>query len=215
MKDWDMIYKEEGVMQKKPFKRIVNAVDFFKRENANKILDLGCGTGRCIPLLLKKGFKVYGCDLSKNALKTARKSIKGVSFEQCDMTSLPYEDGFFEGVFCCHVIQHGKIADIKKAVSEIHRVLGERGALFLKVISKKHSKFFTGEEIEPNTKINTDSTDGKIPHHFFPKRELVKLFSNFEIIRLRHFEKNSELEPDKKSAEWELYARKLKGKAQT
>ena len=208
MGDWETLYKEKGIIQKEPSKFVKEAVEFFKRENLKKILDLGCGTGRHTIYLLKNDFEVYGCDASESALKIAKEIIKNAEFKKCDMTFLPYENNFFDGILCHFVIQHGKIEQIKKAISEIHRVLRKDGTLYLSVPSVKHPEYFTGEEIEPQTKINIDAIDGNAPHHYFTEDELKRLFNKFKIIKLEHVEFPSERNPNKKAAAYLLYAKK-------
>jgi len=96
------------------------------------------------------------------------------------------------------------------AISEIHRILRKGGILFLLAISTNHPKYLTGTEIEPNTRINTDSVDGDLPHHFFTEEELSALFSKqFEIVKSVHFEAPSELDANKETAAWKMYARRL------
>ncbi len=206
MKDWDSLYKEKGIVQKEPSKRVIEAVDFFKKEGLERILDLGCGTGRHTIYLLKQGFQVYGCDSSESALKISSEILTEIDFRQCDMTSLPYKDCFFDGVLCNFVIEHGKVENIKKAISEMDRILRKEGVLFLRVPSTKHPEYLTGREIEPNTKINIDSIDGDMPHHYFTEEEMREFFKGYEIIKLHHFEGASEDYPTKKSAFWEIYA---------
>lgn len=58
----------------------------------SKILDLGCGRGRHSINLNKRGYRVKGIDLSKEAIKTAREKVKkqglqNISFEVRDMRS--------------------------------------------------------------------------------------------------------------------------------
>ena len=172
MKDWSTLYTEKGIVQKEPSKKVLKTINFFKGKGLKRILDLGCGTGRHTTLLVKEGFEVYGCDNSKDALKIIKNFLVDNEFRLCDMTKLSYEDGYFDGILCYQVIQHGKIAGIKQSISEMYRVLKKGGYLFLVVISTKHPKFKTGEEIEPNTKINTDDIDGHMPHHFFSELEM-------------------------------------------
>jgi ubiquinone/menaquinone biosynthesis C-methylase UbiE len=202
------LYIEKGVVQKEPSKKVLETINFFKGKGLKKILDLGCGTGRHTTLLVKEGFEVYGCDNSEDALKIIKKFLADNEFRLCDMTKLSYEDGYFDGILCYQVIQHGKIAEIKQSISEMYRVLKKGGYLFLVVISTKHPKFKTGEEIEPNTKINTDDIDGHMPHHFFSELEMQEFFNEFEIIKLDHFEGQSEINLSNRMASWELYARR-------
>jgi len=210
MNDWNSIYKERGILQKEASETVIEAVNFFKHELVRTVLDLGCGTGRHTAYLLEEGFQIYGCDSSEVALELAMAALPTVDFETCNMTALPYEDGFFDAVICNHVIQHGTIAEIKVAISEIHRILRKGGILFLVAISTNHPKYLTGTEIEPNTRINTDSVDGDLPHHFFTEEELRTLFSKeFKIVKSVHFEAPSELDPNKEMAAWKMYARRL------
>lgn len=207
-KTWEEIYKEKGIVQKEPSKFVKDAVELFKEHGLRKILDLGCGTGRHTLYLLKNGFDVYGCDSSKSALEIAKEVLKEVEFKKCDMTKLPYDNNFFDGVLCHFVIQHGKIRDVKKAISEIYRVLKGNGFLYLSVPSIKHPEYFTGEEIEPNTKINIDAIDGALPHHYFTKEELEEMLDKFELVKINHVEFPSERNPKKNAAAWIVYARK-------
>jgi len=208
MADWETLYKEKGIVQKEPSKFVKEVVEFFKQQNLKKILDLGCGTGRHTIYLLENGFKVYGCDASESALNIAKEIIKNAEFKKCDMTSLLYEDNYFDGILCHFVIQHGKIEQIKKAISEIYRVLRKEGNLYLSVPSVKHPEYFTGEEIEPRTKINIDAIDGNVLHHYFAEDEIRNLFNKFDIIKLKHVEFPSERDHNKKAAAYLLYAKK-------
>ncbi|MBC2764298.1 MAG: class I SAM-dependent methyltransferase, partial [ANME-2 cluster archaeon] len=115
MKDWNTLYKEKGIVQKEPSEKVINAIKFFNRVGSKKILDLGCGTGRHTTLLVKENFEVYGCDNSEDALSIIKEILVYNEFRLCDMTKLPYEDEYFDGIICYQVIQHGKIADIKKS----------------------------------------------------------------------------------------------------
>ncbi|MBW2989375.1 class I SAM-dependent methyltransferase [Candidatus Woesearchaeota archaeon] len=207
MGDWERLYKEKGTVQREPSKKVLEAIEFFKEKRVKKVLDLGCGTGRHTELLVNMGFEAYGCDNSKDALEIVKRKLPNCRLEACDMTKLPYSDGYFDGVLCYLVIQHGMMKDIKKTVSEMIRVLKKRGYLYLAAISRKHPTYDTGEEIEPNTRINTEADDGDMPHHFFSEDELKGLFDEFEIIRIEHFEEESMLNPDK-VASWGLYAMK-------
>jgi len=208
MEDWNSVYEKKGIFQKMPSERVVRAAGLFRQKGLSRVLDLGCGTGRHTRYLLDNGFDVYGCDSSQEALEIVRERIPEAPFERCDMTSLPYEDGFFEGIICNHVIQHGRKADSAKAVAEMHRVLAGGGYLFLIAISTSHPKYSTGREIEPNTRIDTEALDGHVPHHFFTREEMERLFGESEIMSLEHFEGPSELDDTTGSAAWELYARK-------
>jgi ubiquinone/menaquinone biosynthesis C-methylase UbiE len=208
MKDWNSIYKKKGAFQKDISGYIKDAIEFFKQNNVKHVLDLGCGTGRHTKYLLKKGFNVRGCDVSEKALEIMEDKFPEVEVKNCDMTALAYNDNSFDAVFCHHVIQHGKMEDIKKVASEISRVTKKKGILFLVALSINHPKLLTGEKIEDGTYINTDSEDGNLPHHFFTEEELKNLFSDFEILNLEEHNKISEIDYGKKSYFYVMYGKK-------
>ena len=56
----------------------------YKRSRGNKLLDVGCGTGKHIQQL-KKGFDCVGVDVNQGMLKEARRNVRGVEFVKGDM----------------------------------------------------------------------------------------------------------------------------------
>lgn len=52
------------------------------------------------------------------------------------MTSLPYEDGKFDCVVCFHTIYHTDYSGMKNAISEIRRVLSDKGEAYITFNSK-------------------------------------------------------------------------------
>lgn len=73
-------------------------VDELELNKCSKILDLGCGRGRHSINLNKKGYRVKGIDLSKEAIKTAREKVErmgleNISFEIRDMRK-PFDETF-------------------------------------------------------------------------------------------------------------------------
>jgi len=206
MKDWDSLYQERGVVQKEPSPRASDAVSFFRAAKIERILDLGCGTGRHAAYLRRNGFEVCGCDSSEAALRISKGTLPEVELQVCDICSLPYKDRSINGIFCHAVIQHGTLATIKRTIGEIHRVLQRAGALFLTVPSTEHPEYLTGREIEPGTKININAIDGDMPHHYFTESEMRDLFGRFVMVRLEHYRAPSEKSPGRIAATWAIYA---------
>jgi SAM-dependent methyltransferase len=55
-----------------------------------RALDVGCGTGRAFPPLLRRGWKIHGCDLSPAMLERARAEADDrVELDVADMRELP------------------------------------------------------------------------------------------------------------------------------
>lgn len=65
-KYYDLLYKDKDYDLEANY--IADILD-----NAKNILELGCGTGRHASLLVKKGYKIHGIDISKSMIEKAKK----------------------------------------------------------------------------------------------------------------------------------------------
>ncbi len=190
---WDAIYRDKGEVQKKPYQVVVASVPIFQKQGARRVLDLGCGTGRHALFYAKNGFEVYACDISQHGLNIIRQhNLSNIKLKRAEMSSLPYEDSFFDAIVCTSVINHSRIAKIKKTFDEIQRVLKPGGILVLVVLSPKDFTAKTGHEIEPGTRIGIADWDSDVPHHFFTKKELVGFLKDFRLTAFRETSIRSE-----------------------
>ena len=57
-------------------------------------------------LLVKKGFRVIGVDISGNVVKLARKNVPGAKFYKMDMRKLKFGAGSFDGITSFYAIIH-------------------------------------------------------------------------------------------------------------
>jgi len=84
-------------------------VDFIEKEidfDKNKrILDIGCGTGRHVIELAKRGYNVTGIDLSESqlnrAIEKAKKENLGINFLRADARTLDFHDEFDAAIMIC------------------------------------------------------------------------------------------------------------------
>ncbi len=67
---------------------------------------MGCGGGYISRLLVKKGFRVIGVDISGNVVKLARKNVPGAKFYKMDMRKLKFGAGSFDGITSFYAIIH-------------------------------------------------------------------------------------------------------------
>jgi SAM-dependent methyltransferase len=59
------------------------------------LLDVGCGTGRAIPPMLRRGWTITACDISAAMVEKAREKFpEGVTFDVRDMRELPVYGSF-------------------------------------------------------------------------------------------------------------------------
>lgn len=93
---------------------------------AGAVLDVGCGTGRNMPLY-GPGVRVVGIDVSAAALQRARRRRADVPLVQGDAQALPFRTGAFDTVvsglvFC-------SVPDPMRGLAEVKRVLRSGGTL--------------------------------------------------------------------------------------
>jgi len=91
-----------------------------------RCLDLGCGTGLTIPLLVAAGWSVVGVDVSADQLRAAeRHAGPGVELVQADAHALPFGDCELDAVVS--VLTHTDFDDPARVFAEAHRVLRPGG----------------------------------------------------------------------------------------
>ena len=89
-------------------------------------LDLGCGTGRNLPLL-PEGARGVGVDPCGESLDRARRRSPAAFLVQARAEALPFKDGCFDTVACGLVLC--SVSDPPAAVAEILRVLAPGGTV--------------------------------------------------------------------------------------
>jgi ubiquinone/menaquinone biosynthesis C-methylase UbiE len=93
---------------------------------SGRCLDLGCGTGLTIPLLVEGGWEVTGVDVSRDQLAVAAQQVGTVAkLIHGDAHRLPFHDASFDAVVS--VLTHTDFDDPVLAFAEARRVLSPGG----------------------------------------------------------------------------------------
>lgn len=90
---------------------------------AEPVLDLGCGEGQFIRLLLGPAPRVIGLDMALKVLRQAAHMLNGVT--RADATQLPFATGSFGSILTNCVLEH--IPDDERVVAEMGRVVATGG----------------------------------------------------------------------------------------
>jgi 2-polyprenyl-3-methyl-5-hydroxy-6-metoxy-1,4-benzoquinol methylase len=157
-----------------------------------RVLDMGCGTGRFTVPMAAAGAQVTGFDLSEGMLSEARRKLDerdlSAELRQGDMANLPFDDGTFDTVTSMLALMHVPLADRPAVFREVSRVLRPGGRMLLCVKNSVFERFFTGDrfasvditDVEDKTLVFTethDGTDYTAPWYSFSPDELTGLFA--------------------------------------
>jgi ubiquinone/menaquinone biosynthesis C-methylase UbiE len=175
---------------------IADAVPALKKHKVKKVLDLGCGAGRHCILLAGSGFEVVGIDISKNALKMARRwvqkeKLENVALIRATMTHIPLNDCCLDAAVSISVVHHALEKDIMTSVSEVYRTLGKNGWFVANLASIHDPRYGTGRKLEKDTFWILEGYEKKQfgeLHHFFTKREALRLLSLFSRVEVTSME---------------------------
>jgi cyclopropane fatty-acyl-phospholipid synthase-like methyltransferase len=191
---WGEIFRQKGKVFIEPHEDMESIVQTLKKRGAEKILDLGSGSGRHVVYLAQNGFSVFGLDNSATGLDMTKKWLAkeklSAELVQQEMTdAFPWNDNFFDAIISVQVLHHADISTIRKIISEIERVLKKDGLIFI-TVPKLKNQGNNFKQIEHNTYIPLDGREKGLTHHYFTPEELKDFFSNFDVIDMHIDKKN-------------------------
>jgi demethylmenaquinone methyltransferase/2-methoxy-6-polyprenyl-1,4-benzoquinol methylase len=99
-----------------------------------RILDLAAGTGTSSVAIAKSGAHVVAADFSAGMIEVGKRKHPSIEFVQADATALPFKTGEFDAVTISFGLRN--VADPKKALKEMYRVLKPGGRLVVCEFSK-------------------------------------------------------------------------------
>ena len=109
----------------------VRHLSFVNPGPKQRVLDVGCGTGKSLLLLSQKcdkSVELYGVEPSTDMLKQAKAQLDGnAKLESGTAQALPYADNYFDFVISTQVMHHLPTQEKKKMLKEMHRVLKPGG----------------------------------------------------------------------------------------
>ncbi len=137
LKDWENRIKlrldEENNFSQDRNVKILENIYNLRFENKS-ILIVGSGTGGECLYFSKKQMKVEGIEPNDEANEIANQKIKlldlkNINIQKGFSEDLPFKNNKFDYVYCYTVLEH--VANVKKSISEMIRVLQPGGGLFI------------------------------------------------------------------------------------
>jgi ubiquinone/menaquinone biosynthesis C-methylase UbiE len=100
-------------------------IQFLMANLKGKVLDIACGTGKCIEILSQlPSIELYGCDISDFLVKKAiDRGIPENHLVVCDATKTDYADGTFEYAYSIGSLEHFTEQGIIDFLVECRRIV--------------------------------------------------------------------------------------------
>jgi 2-polyprenyl-3-methyl-5-hydroxy-6-metoxy-1,4-benzoquinol methylase len=173
-------FEELEKADKVEYPRNARIVDLIQRyTKKGRLLDIGVGTGLFMEIAQKKGFEVFGLDVSSYAIKTVGKRMKIKSEKKLvvsELTEKTYASNYFDVINMRHSIEH--VSDPEKLLKNVYKILKPGGIVAIATPNSFgwHAKLF--KELWPHWSV---------PYHiqFFSKKslEIVVKKSGFTILK--------------------------------
>jgi SAM-dependent methyltransferase len=97
-----------------------------------KILDAGCGFGKLVIYLKRRGYNITGIDNNELAVAKLKEFDKSLQVELGDILNIHYPDNSFDAYISMGVVEHFENGPLP-ALKEAHRVLKPYGLIFVSV----------------------------------------------------------------------------------
>lgn len=132
----------------------------------HRVLEVGCGPGELsVRMTAELGAEVVAVDVSERMVELAR--AKGVGARLGDVQSMPFPDGSFDTVVAAHMLYH--VTDLDGGLTEIGRVLTERGRLVATTNSESHleeARVHAGVSMVGRVSFNRENGRKILERHF-------------------------------------------------
>jgi ubiquinone/menaquinone biosynthesis C-methylase UbiE len=169
LKAWDKDYASRGRLWGGA------VMDLPLLPEGSTVLELGCGDGKTLSAL-PGGCKIVALDVSKEALRLARRARADANLILADAARLPLQGECFDAVFAFHVSGHQLAYDRRALAAEAARVLVPGGRLFFRDFGTQDMRAGLGDEVEPGTFRRGSG----ILTHYFEECEVRDLFSGMK-----------------------------------
>lgn len=138
---WDLALNEDkNVRSAAQMREYHKIVDRIAREVAEgQILDWGCGYGQVSQLLTARGLNVssFDYDPDNKGIQPLAMFPDILAYYSAEPVALPYEDGQFDAVLSCGVLEH--VPDPAASLLELRRVLKPGGTLYVYKLANRRS----------------------------------------------------------------------------
>ena len=141
IEEYQEIYKKYRAKSFRSSALITYFANHYDLTKVNKIIDVGCGIGRSLPVLHKMGLDAIGVEVSEKSIEKARKNTGGtiVMASACDLSM--FRDKEFDIYLSADVFEHLSPEDIDQSISEAMRITSQYILFRVHPVMDKRKKY--------------------------------------------------------------------------
>lgn len=203
--EWQVLYDQDYFApmnkwherrRKKDLVNRFNKLHQYSASGSNKYLDVGAGEGYGLIEALRRGWEVYGIDITDHRISDAKKSE--INFIQSDLISAKFKDNYFDFIYVDSVLEH--VPNPMEVLKELKRILSPKGAIYIGV-PNENSLFTIAQQLAFNL-IGRSGESSRLkpfatPFHIggFTRNslKLAIISSELTIKKLRNFASKSDI----------------------
>lgn len=177
---WENAFtKHPKMWGEKPTDNAKNVLDLFLKRNIKEVLVPGFGYGRNAKVFYESGIAVRGIEISKTAIKRARKYFgDDVIIHHGSVTDMPFDDAQYEAIYCYSLIHLLDSSERKKLIEDCYTQLKPGGIMVFVALTVKDFRFGVGELVENHTFLSPQG----LRLYFYDKAAVNKEFGDYNLV---------------------------------
>lgn len=187
---WELTFSNNDKMWgESPTDNAGNVLDSLQRKKIKSVLIPGFGYGRNAKVFYENGINVSGIEISKTAIKRARKYFKSdVTIHHGSVADMPFDKDEFDAIYCYSLIHLLGKAERNKLIKDCYSQLSFNGIMIFVALSANDKRFGIGEKVGQNT---FHSPQG-LNLYFYDEKSVKEEFENYNIIDLKEINEPEE-----------------------
>lgn len=170
-------------------------IAFYREKRGGKLLDFGFGYSQEVIHFAKKGYDVYGLEVSQTAVDRGNKRVKELGLKanlavvDPSWDKLPFADNTFDVIHSNQtIIFLADLEKINKLLMEFRRILKPDGKLYASLASPENSMCAGGKKLAENIYLYGAHDGNNHKVYIFPSQPaLEKTFGVFDIKEIGSF----------------------------
>jgi ubiquinone/menaquinone biosynthesis C-methylase UbiE len=192
---WEDLHQNPRYQPKYPHETVVRwAFTKLNPGTGQKVLDVGCGTGRHAFMMASEGFEITATDISRSGISftqnLAQKKGLTVDTRVAEIDKLDFNSESFDGILVFGVLYYVSFEKITKSINIMHRLLKPGGQILIITRSDQDWRANYGDWVAPST-YNLNKLQGTpaeaeqgMVQVFLTKFEVQELMQDFNDVQI-------------------------------